>query len=168
MPHPGNERRQLPPQKQPEEERSRPAVANPLSRPSGSPGFGGGFRCALNAPPYGHRRAPLQPPPNSRGNTSIKQSSGSLLRRRGGKLLLRPSHVFVTELANEPRRLLHWQPTPGRKGQRRPRAISLRDAKLKCPAVGGSPPLLCVSGVRQQAASSRLPLPPRGFVQSGC
>jgi len=31
------------------------------------------FRCALSAPPYGRRRAPLQPPPNSEGNEHIKQ-----------------------------------------------------------------------------------------------
>ncbi len=48
--HPGNERRQLPAQKQQEEERPRHAIIHRWS-PTTATDFGGGFRSALNAPP---------------------------------------------------------------------------------------------------------------------
>ena len=43
-------------------ERNRPAAA-----------FGGSFRIALNAPPYGRRRATLQPPPKAENNGLRKE-----------------------------------------------------------------------------------------------
>src|SRR3974390_1077834 len=58
--HSGNEWGELSVEEQQEKTRSRPTIA---CHPAGTPpDFGGGFRSALNAPPYGRRRAPLQPP----------------------------------------------------------------------------------------------------------
>jgi hypothetical protein len=45
-------------------ERNRPAAA-----------FGGSFRVALNAPPYGRLRATLQPPPKAENNGLRKEQS---------------------------------------------------------------------------------------------
>ena len=61
-----------------------------LPRPIGGGWFGGGFHSALNAPPYGRRRAPLQPPPNHMETGLRTAIPGPLFLRRGGNLLLRP------------------------------------------------------------------------------
>ena len=55
--YPGDERRQLPAEKQTEKGRNWPVAHYRIAGR-----FGPGFRFALTTPPYGRRRAPLQPP----------------------------------------------------------------------------------------------------------
>ena len=83
-PHPGDERRKLPAEKQ--RKKDVPA-SSPLQD---SRRFGGGFRSALTTPPYGRRRAPLQPPQTRESPPERTAVSGPLLLRPGGNLSLRP------------------------------------------------------------------------------
>src|SRR5262250_1425166 len=118
--HPGDERGKLSAEEQQEEERVEPAIAAATNaqtpacptrdRPAAA--FGGSWSLALNAPPYGRRRARLQPPPKAeKQRTKGRTESGKpnhlqvSIRRHhrlrqsrspspGGPLLLRPGGQF--------------------------------------------------------------------------